>query len=32
MRHEFIQELRGDSGRDAIEICEHMVLKELKEA
>ncbi len=32
MRHEFIQELRGDSRREAIDIYEHIDQKELKEA
>jgi len=29
---EFIQELRGDSRREAIDIYDHIDLKELKEA
>ena len=32
MRREFIQELRGDSRREAIDIYDHIDLKELKEA
>ena len=32
MRREFIQELRGDARRDAIDIYDHIDLKELKEA
>jgi len=32
MRREFIQELRGDSRREAIDINDHIDLKELKEA
>lgn len=33
MRWGFIQELRGDIGKEAIDICGHHVdLKELKEA
>lgn len=32
MRHEFIQELRGDSRRDAIDIYDHIDPKKLKEA
>jgi len=32
MRREFIQELRGDSRKEAIDIYDHIDLKELKEA
>ena len=32
MRREFIQELRGDARREAIDIYDHIDLKELKEA
>jgi integrase/recombinase XerD len=32
MRREFIQELRGDSRREAIDIYNHIDLKGLKEA
>jgi len=32
MRREFIQELRGDSRREAIDIYDHIDLRELKEA
>lgn len=32
MRREFIQELRGDSRWEAIDIYDHIDLKELKEA
>jgi integrase/recombinase XerD len=32
MRREFIQELRGDSRREAIDIYDYIDLKELKEA
>ena len=32
MRREFIQELRGDSRREAIDIYDHIDLKEPKEA
>jgi len=32
MRREFIQELRGDSRREAIDIYDHIDFKELKEA
>ena len=32
MRREFIQELRGDSWREALDIYDHIDLKELKEA
>lgn len=32
MRREFIQELRGDARREAIDIYNHIDLKELKEA
>ena len=32
MRCEFIQELRGDSRKEAIDIYDHIDLKELKEA
>ena len=31
MRREFIQELRGDSRREAIDIYDHIDLEELKE-
>ena len=32
MRREFIQEVRGDSRKEAIDIYDHIDLKELKEA
>jgi integrase/recombinase XerD len=32
MRREFIQDLRGDSRREAMDIYDHIDLKELKEA
>ncbi|HSD58608.1 MAG TPA: hypothetical protein VLB04_10530 [Methanotrichaceae archaeon] len=32
MRWEFVQELRGDSRREVIDIYDHIDLKELKEA
>ncbi|MGD0954663.1 MAG: site-specific integrase [Methanotrichaceae archaeon] len=32
MRREFIQELMGDSRKEAIDIYDHIYLKELKEA
>jgi integrase/recombinase XerD len=32
LRREFIQELRGDSRKEAIDIYDHIDLKELKEA
>ena len=32
MRREFIQELRGDGRKEAIDIYDHIDLKELKEA
>ena len=32
MRREFIQELRGDSRREAIDIYDHIDLEEMKEA
>jgi len=32
MRWEYIKELRGDSRKEASDLCNHIDLKELKEA
>jgi hypothetical protein len=32
VRREYIKELRGDSKKEAFDLCNHIDLKELKEA